>query len=96
MWQFPEPLALIPKEPDPADGNLPPWDKHHQLRGCAGTSVLLHGHIRGDLKYERALLWGDSSGGTAQLPVGQEVRVSRASPAAPSLPSTLEWHVQVG
>lgn len=50
----------------------------------------------GDLKHECALLWGGSSRGTAWLPMGQEVVVAGASPAAPSLLTTLEWHKQVG
>lgn len=44
--------------------------------------LLLHGHVRGCLKDECALLWGGSSGGTAWLSVGQEVVVARVSPAS--------------
>lgn len=49
----------------------------------------------GDLKPEHALLWGGSSGGTAWLPVGQEVVVAKASSVVPSTLSTLDWHILV-
>lgn len=99
MWQFPEPLALVPKWLDAVAGNLPPWDKRWLLCGCVGISVHLHGHVggEGDSNHKHALLWGDSSGGATWLSVGQEavMVVARASAAAPGSLCTWEWHIPV-